>query len=634
VKGQNRLDYRQLGLKAGLEIHQQLDTKRKMFCNCPTRLRNTDESTYEIRRYLHLTESELGEIDRAALEEARRRRLFIYKGYDTTCLVENDEEPPQPLNQEALDVALEVALLLNMTPVDEVHIMRKIVIDGSNTTGFQRTAFIASDGKISTPEGDVGIATLCLEEEAAQKVAEDRSSTTYSLDRLGIPLVEIATKADIRTPRQARIVAEHLGMMLRSTGKVKRGIGTIRQDINISIAKGARTEIKGVQTLNLIETIVEREALRQVNLLKIRDELKKRGAKHVKTEIIDVSDVFAATKCKIVQSALKKGGVFAVCLPKFGGLVGQEIQPGRRFGAEFADRARRFDIGGVFHTDELPGYGMTAAEVTKLKKRVHAAPDDCIIFAAGERLKANLALEAVVERANMALKGVPEETRRALKDGNSAYMRPLPGAARMYPETDVLPVSISKERLKRIRSALPELFPERKTRYIKEYGLSEEFAELISRSKRAPLFERIVELGAPPTLVVRTLEGTTSELSREGVPVQHLTDEHFIEVFKLIKANKMAKEGIPPVLRSLATNPCKTAEEVASELGLKTPGKEDVESIIDRVVQSRKDFIRERGLRAVKPLMGEVMKQLRGKVDGRLVNSILKEKITAIMREK
>jgi len=621
-------DYQRLGLKAGLEIHQQLDTKGKLFCNCPTRLRNTNESTYEIRRYLHLTESELGEIDRAALEEAKRGRVFVYKGYDTTCLVEDDEEPPQLLNQEALEVALEVALLLNMTPVDEVHTMRKIVIDGSNTTGFQRTAFIASDGEINTPE-NIGIATLCLEEEAAQKVAEDKNGVTYSLDRLGIPLVEIATKADITTPEQARIAAERLGMMLRSTGKVKRGIGSIRQDINISIAAGARVEIKGVQTLNLIGTIVEREVLRQVNLLKIRDELKSRGAKSVKTEIIDVSDVFANTKC----STIKKS-VFAVCLPKFGGLMGREIQPGRRFGAEFADRAKRFGIGGVFHTDELPNYGITGAEVTGLRKKVHAAPDDCVVFVAGDRLKTNLVLEAVVERANMALKGIPEETRRAMENGNSAYMRPLPGAARMYPETDVLPVSISRERLKRIKSALPELFPERRARYMKKYALSEEFAGLMAKSRRLPLFERIVALGAPPTLVVRTLEGTTAELSRQGVPVQHLTDEHFVEVFKLIKANKMAKEGIPQVLRVLADNPSIKAEEAASELGLRAPGKEEIESVIEKVVRSKEGFIKERGLRAVKPLMGMVMKQLRGKADGGLVNSILKEKITAIMREK
>ncbi len=634
MKGQNRLDYRQLGLKAGLEIHQQLDTKTKLFCNCPTRLRNTDESTYEVRRYLHLTESELGEVDRAALEEARRKRLFIYKGYDTTCLIENDEEPPQPLNQEALDVALEVALLLGMTPVDEVHTMRKIVIDGSNTAGFQRTALVASNGKISIPEGDIGIATLCLEEEAAQKVAESINSTTYSLDRLGIPLVEIATMADITTPEQARIVAEHLGMMLRSTGKVKRGIGTIRQDINISIAKGARTEIKGVQTLNLIETIVEREALRQVNLLKIRDELKKRGVKQVEMEIIDVSDVFAATKCKVIKNALKKGGIFAVCLPKFGGLVGQEIQPGRRFGAEFADRAKRFSIGGVFHTDELPGYGITSGEVSALKKRTYATSENCIIFVAGERSKATLSLKVVVERVNMALKGVPEETRRALENGNSAYMRPLPGAARMYPETDVLPVYIPPERLDRIKSALPELLPEQRARYIKEYGLSEEFAGLIARSKRALLFERIVALGISPTLVVRTLEGTTSELSREGVPVQHLADEHFIGVFKLIKAKKIAKEGIPQVLKGLASSPSKSAEKVAAEIGLQAPSKEDIESVIDKVVQSKEGFIRERGLEATKPLMGVVMKQLRGRADGKLINSILKEKITAIMREK
>jgi len=204
----------------------------------------------------------------------------------------------------------------------------------------------------------------------------------------------------------------------------------------------------------------------------------------------------------------------------------------------------------------------------------------------------------------------------------------------MYPETDVLPVSIPPERLDRIKSALPELLPEQRARYIKEYGLSEEFAGLIARSKRAPLFERIVALGISPTLVVRTLEGTTSELSREGVPVQHLADEHFIGVFKLIKAKKIAKEGIPQVLKGLASSPSKSAEKVAAEIGLQAPSKEDIESVIDKVVQSKEGFIRERGLEATKPLMGLVMKQLRGRADGKLINSILKEKITAIMREK
>ncbi|MCD5409154.1 MAG: Glu-tRNA(Gln) amidotransferase subunit GatE [Methanocellales archaeon] len=626
------VDYRRLGLKAGLEVHQQLDTANKLFCGCPTKLRDNNESIYEIRRHLHMTESELGEIDRAVMEAVQVQRRFVYKGYDTTCLVENDEEPPQVLNQEALDIALEVALLLNMRVVDETHTMRKIVIDGSNTSGFQRTALIASNGNIVVDGSAVRIDILCLEEEAAQRIPDD--GRTYSLDRLGIPLVEIGTAPDITTPEQARSVAEHIGIILRSTGKVKRGIGTIRQDVNISIAEGARVEIKGVQTLNLIKSIVENEVTRQVGLLRIREELKKRGAMRIKADVIGVSDIFANTRCTVIETALKSGIVMAVNLPNFGGLVGREIQSNRTLGAEFSDHAKRFGVGRIFHTDELPKYGITKTEVNTVRKKVRAGPDDCVVIAAGDEGQVRSALNAVVKRANEALDGVPEETRRALPDGNSAYMRPLPGAARMYPETDVLPVRISKKRLKRIKRSLPELFQERKERYMKDYGLNEELAELITRSANAPLFEQIMRLNISPTLVVMTLEATTSELKRRGVPVQNLEAMHFIELFELICANKIAKEGIPRVLEGLANNPDKTAEEIASEAGLQTLDRVAIESVIERIVQSKRAFIKEKGYGVIGPLMGVVMLELRGKVDGKLVSTILKEKVSDIIKER
>ncbi|ATZ61523.2 MAG: Glu-tRNA(Gln) amidotransferase subunit GatE [Methanosarcinales archaeon Met12] len=622
------VDYRRLGLKAGLEVHQQLDTASKLFCGCPTKLRDNNEPIYEIHRHLHMTESELGEIDRAVLEEAQVRRRFVYKGYDTTCLVENDEEPPRVLNPEALEIALEVALLLNMVVVDETHTMRKIVIDGSNTSGFQRTALIASDGSVVVDGNVVRIDILCLEEEAAQRVSG--GDITYSLDRLGIPLVEIGTAPYITTPKQARSVAEHIGIILRSTGKVKRGIGTIRQDINISIAEGARVEIKGVQTLNLIESIVENEVTRQVGLLRIRDELKKRGAKRIKANVIDVSDIFANTMC----NALKSGIAMAVNLSKFGGLVGCEIQHSRRLGTEFSDQAKRFGVGGIFHTDEVPKYGITNGEVDMVRKKLRAGPDDCVVIAAGDEERVRSALNAVVKRANEALDGVPEETRRALPDGNSAYMRPLPGAARMYPETDVLPVRISEKRLKQIKCSLPELIQERKERYMKEYGLNEELAELITRSANAPLFERIMRLNVSPTLVVMTLEATTSKLKREGVPVQNLEAMHFIELFELICANKIAKEGILRVLEGLANNPDKTAEDIASDFGLRTLDRMAIESIIEGVVLSKRAFIKEKGYGVIGPLMGVVMTELRGKVDGKLVSTILKEKVSDIIKER
>jgi len=301
-----------------------------------------------------------------------RSKRFVYKAYDTTCLVEADEEPPREINMEALKIAILIGKMLNMEFVDEVHVMRKIVIDGSNTTGFQRTALIAFDGWIEVDGKRIGIATLCLEEEACKKVEDRGDVVVYSLDRLGIPLVEIGTYPEITTPEMAKKVAKKIGMILRSTGKVKRGIGTIRQDVNISIKGGARIEIKGVQELDILDKIVEYEVIRQINLLKIRDELRKRGAEVVK-EVFDVTDVFRGTECKVIARVLKKGGrVKAVLLKKFGGLVGREIQPGRRLGTEFADIAKMFGLGGIFHTDELPRYGISEEEVRRLKEAVGA----------------------------------------------------------------------------------------------------------------------------------------------------------------------------------------------------------------------------------------------------------------------
>jgi glutamyl-tRNA(Gln) amidotransferase subunit E len=247
------MDYKKAGLTAGIEIHQQLNTKEKLFCHCETLLRDSIEHSGEFFRYLRVTESEMGEIDRAAQEEMKRDRKFQYYTYDTTCLIENDEEPPA-LNDEALSVCLTIAKMFGMTPVRQVHTMRKLVIDGSNTSGFQRTALISLNGTL--PNGG-GIETVCLEEEAAQRVRDD----IFSLDRLGIPLIEITTSPCMHTPEEVQEVAEYIGMVLRSTGKVKRGIGTIRQDVNISIRGGARVEIKGVQELDHLE-VVRRESRR------------------------------------------------------------------------------------------------------------------------------------------------------------------------------------------------------------------------------------------------------------------------------------------------------------------------------------------------------------------------------------
>jgi len=278
-------DYKKLGLKCGIEIHQQLDTTHKLFCSCPARM-SDDEPCCEIRRRLSAVAGETGKVDAAARYESLLGRTFIYRIYDReTCLVETDEEPPHDINREALETALKISLMLGCEIPEEVHTMRKIVIDGSNTSGFQRTLMVGLNGKLETGKCEVGITNVCLEEDSAQIIEKRDDVTVYGLDRLGIPLVEIGTTPDIHTPEDARAVAERIGMILRSTGAVKRGLGTIRQDVNVSIEGGARIEIKGAQELRMIPKLVEKEARRQASILAIRDELRKRGFRHAASKV-------------------------------------------------------------------------------------------------------------------------------------------------------------------------------------------------------------------------------------------------------------------------------------------------------------------------------------------------------------
>ena len=614
-------DYDDLGLVAGLEIHQQLDTASKLFCNCPTRLREPEESTRRLTRYLHPTKSELGELDDAALEESQVEREFEYLAYDSTCLVEEDDEPPHRIDDEALTVALEIAQLLDMEPVDQVHPMRKLVIDGSNTSGFQRTMLIADDGAIETSEGPVGVEDLMLEEESAQRVEETDAGVRYSLDRLGIPLVEIGTKPDIRSPEQAREAAQRIGMLLRSTGHVKRGLGTIRQDVNVSIADGARIELKGVQSLDDIDDLVRNEVRRQVELVEIADELEDRDATVGTPE--NVTDVFEDTDSSVIRGALDSGGdVQAVLLEGFDGIVGREIQPDRRLGTEFSDHAKRHGAGGIFHTDELPAYGVTDEEVDSLREAVDAGREDAVAIVADDPETAELAIEAVAERAETALEGVPEETRDANEDATSRYLRPLPGAARMYPETDVPPVEPDVSEVE-----TPELLTEKVDRYRDEHGLDAGLAEQVAYGKRMALFERVVADGVDPTLAAGTLESTLTELRRDDVAVENLTDDHLLEALVLVDEGEVPNEGLNDLLTALAEDPSLSAEEAVEQEDLGGVGEDEVREAVVEVVERNAEQVESEGMGAFSGLMGECMGALRGKADGDLVSSILREEI-------
>ena len=618
------MDYEKLGLKAGIEIHQQLDTAEKLFCHCPTLLRGVDERTGEFSRYLRAIGGGTGRIDRAAEEEMKLVRKFTYYTYDSVCLVEHDEEAPAPMNPEALEVCLTLAKMLDMTPVEQVHTMRKLVVDGSNTSGFQRTAIIGLSGAL--PDG-CQIETICLEEEAAQRVEDE----IFSLDRLGIPLVEITTAPCMHTPEAVQEVAGYIGMVLRSTGRVKRGLGTIRQDINVSIADGARVEIKGVQDLDLIAEVVRREVQRQVALLAIADDLKQRGARVDRT-VVDVTAVFAGTKSSILRKAKS---ILAVRLCGFAGLVGREIQPGRRLGSEISDYAKKCGVGGIFHTDELPAYGVTAEEVARLREAVGAADEDCVAIVAAGRERAGCAAEQVMIRADMALSGVPEETRKMLDEGSSAYMRPLPGAARMYPETDLLPVVIGETLWESI--TVPELLVRRAERFVREFRLDEDLARQMAFSERLPTFEAAVAAGVRPTIAARTLLATCRELARDGVAIDRVSEDEILALLSAVEGGRAAKEAIPDLLTELARTAGEeagTAEErVDAAIAKVAPAisQADVEAVVRRIVAEREAFARERGMGALGPLMGVVMQELRGSVDGKVISETLRRELQRLL---
>jgi glutamyl-tRNA(Gln) amidotransferase subunit E len=516
---------------------------------------------------------------------------------------------------------MEIAQLLDMTLVDVVHAMRKIVVDGSNTSGFQRSMLVANEGEIQTSEGPVGVEDMMLEEESAQRVAETEDGVRYSLDRLGIPLVEIGTKPDIRSPEQAREAAEQIGMLLRSTGHVKRGLGTIRQDVNVSIADGARIELKGVQSLDDIDDIVRNEVRRQVELLDVVDELAEREASVHEPQ--DVTDVFSDTDSGVIGGALSAGGeVRAVLLEGFDGLVGREIQPDRRLGTEFSDHAKRHGAGGIFHTDELPAYGVTAEEVEALRAAVGAEPDDAVALVADDPETAELAIEATAERARTALDGVPEETRDANDDATTRYLRPLPGAARMYPETDVPPVEPAVTDVEP-----PELLTEKVERYEAELGLDAGLAEQVAYGERMPLFETVVEAGVDPTLAAGTLESTLTELRRDDVAVANLSDDQLADALHLVEDGDLPREGLDDLLRVLAAEPSLTAAEALDQEDLGGVGEDEVREAVTEVLDRNADQVAEEGMGAFSGLMGECMGALRGKADGDTVSDVLREEI-------
>ncbi|MDP3639929.1 MAG: Glu-tRNA(Gln) amidotransferase subunit GatE [Nanoarchaeota archaeon] len=591
-----------VGLRCGIEIHQQLEGQ-KLFCSCPTLLRE-DEPEFTIKRQLRAVAGEAGEVDIAAQQEQRKGKTFLYEGYkDTTCLVETDEEPPHEVNAEALKTALQFCKIVQADVPSVVQVMRKTVVDGSNTSGFQRTALLGRHGSITTGAGTIGIENISLEEDACRNIRETATERVFRLDRLGIPLIEIGTAPDITSPEQCLEAAKKIGLLLRSLPGVKRGLGTIRQDVNISIKSGNRIEIKGAQDLRLLPQLVELEMKRQETLLGIKKALE--GTSLGRLEIIDGTSLLKNSSSAIIKAVLqKKGKILGLKLLGFSGFVGKEVQPGRRLGTEFSERAKVIaGVSGIFHSDELPKYGITAEEVEAVKKLLRCTKKDAFILVADEEQRARRALEAVSERAQEALLGVPQEVRKANADGTTSYLRPMPGAARMYPETDV-PLVIPD--LSAV--TLPELLDEKIIRYQQKLGLSKDLALHIALSDKMPLFEELVKqyLKIKPAFIAETLTSTLLDIKRQyEQDPEKLQDDDFRKLFQYLAEDKIHKDIVLDVLIDMITG----------KFDLKryaTLGTEEIHRVIKEVVAKNKDA-------PFSALMGQCMKQLAGKASGKFI---------------
>jgi glutamyl-tRNA(Gln) amidotransferase subunit E len=601
-------DYEKLGLKCGLEIHAQLDGK-KLFCNCPTIILD-EKPNLQIKRTLRAVIGETGEIDKAAIHEQNKHKQFIYNYYNKNCcLVELDEEPPNEINKDALKVVLMVSKFFNAKIINEVQVMRKTVIDGSNTTGFQRTALVAIDGKINAT--NVKIDTICIEEDAANIVERSKNHDIYNLSRLGIPLIEIATSPDIKTPEDAKISAEKIGIVLRSTKMCKRGLGTIRQDVNVSIKKGERVEIKGVQDLKLIPKIIELEVQRQLNLIELKEKFK--GYK-ITNKPKDISNIFKNTKCTVINKAFEiKGVVFALKIDNFNGLFGNEIQTQKRFGTEISDYAKsKAGVNGLFHSDELPKYGITEDEIKNIKKELDCKKNDLFIIISDEKDKTINAINAVIERINLISKGVIKEVRKANDDATTTFLRPMPTGARMYPETDVMPFKLD------FNIKLPELLDEKAKRYEKELKFSKDLALDIAKSNFNDLFEKLIKLkNIKPAYIAEILVSFKSELVRnyKNTNPDLITEDILTTIFMALDKNEISKESVIEIIANVAKN---------NKLELnkyKTISKEDLEKGILEIIVKNKNL-------PIGAIMGEVMKVYRGKADGKLINEIVRKNIT------
>lgn len=649
------LDPASLNLKVGLEIHQQLATKSKLFCNCSCE--ESKEYDRSFLRKLRPTQSELGAYDPAAMFEFSKMHTVEYQAaLGSSCLVEADEEPPHDVSKEALETALIFSLGLHSKVMDEIHVMRKIVIDGSNTTGFQRTMLVASGGYLDIAGKRVGVQSICLEEDAAKLIGDDKGVRKFGLDRLGVPLVEIALEPVTGRPSEIMQVALTLGRFLRASKRVARGLGSIRQDINISVQNGAVVEVKGVQQLDQLVKVIEYEIRRQHGLIVIAQKLKERNVdiKKVGDRIEDVSDVLGnAASSRIVKKILEGGGVIiAIKAPGFAGMIGFEPYKDVRLGRELGKLVKFYDIDGIFHSDELPNYGITEEEVAEVKQRLQMNDSDAFVILGGPNDKVRFASDAIIQRLKASVDGVLAETRAATPEGNTVFLRPRPGVARMYPETDILAIAITDSTLVSLADKPPRQWDEIVDSLAEKYNLNRKLASEIFDSEYLDVFEEIASITkVQPTFIASKLTEDLTRLQRQGLDASVLTDQVIKEVFTRLDRGSITKESVVLIFEKLMKNEpnivkivnkqinvnvgedmeAKIVNVAIEAVGAISISDEELSKGLDRIIRNNMAMIKEKGANALSTLMGRAMAEYRGKANGQKVNAMLKDKMSKIV---
>lgn len=627
-------NYEKLGLKCGLEIHQQLETETKLFCRCPSILQGTRKPDFEVKRYMRPVLGEMGTYDKAMLTEYGKGMDIIYEGYnDVICTYELDETPPFPCNSEARRIAIEIALLLNANIIEEMHVCRKNYLDGSVPCGFQKTMILGTDGYIPLENGKkIRIDILSLEEEAARKIKTEDKTNYFRLDRLGIPLIEVTTKPDISSPEECRECAERIGLLLWMT-KVKTIIGSIRQDINVSIKSGTRIEIKGVQKLGWIPNLINHEISRQLGLIEIQSLLKskKLNLKDIPSKPTDLTDTLKNSNSTFISKGIKSGNfIYGINFKGFKGIFGMELMADYRFGTEVSSKVNVISgLKGIIHSDEdLNKYKFSKEDIKNICDALDSKKEDCFILVLGSKKKLEKAVEVIITRVNYAFEGVPPETRKALENGNTEFLRDLHGGARLYPDTDSPAIFNQRSEIEEIRKDLPKYPWIIIENYSKKYDTEERLIKKLIFKGKLDLFEQILKIYPEnPSIILTTLLETSKAIHREGKKIERVKDDDYISIFKELKEKNIGKEIIEDIMRMKTDKPHLSISEIKDELHIKSISLDDLQKIITEIVDKNIKLIKERENRSLGPLMGEVMKAVRGKIDGAIVNQELKKQI-------